>query len=649
MIFTGLNNETYTTGRELGKGGEGSVYELQSQRDLVLKQYNEPLTPAKQNKLLHMVAMRSPIIEAYAAWPIDVVKDDKGETAGFVMKKLQGYVPLHHVFSPMDRKKMFHDKGYNFLVHVARNIATAFHKLHEAGLVVGDVNEGNILISASGLAAFIDCDSFQVRHNDDYYFCEVGVPRYTPPELLKKSTFENVIRTVNTDDFSLAVLIFQLLFLGRHPFAGRHKGAADIDEETAIRQRQFAYSLENTKKKLQPPPDSFNISDLPQGLVGLFHRAFEHDERPTPSEWIMELDGLLKNMVTCSVSALHTYPAGMQECPWCWFRKNKGIMYFLDDSYFQANTVLGNIEQFINGFRPEPIVLKKLNIENNAAGITPNPVPASITGAAKKRSWVFLLLVIIAICFFPFYPAISAVFVFTAVYVSRWSGWVKQLQEEMKTRTNAVVALRSKLQLLVREYESPQDLPAYNKGMDNLQRLIHDFRRLPDELERRKKAMEEVLYNEQLDEYLRAFDIEDHTIPSIGPAKKRALYNSGIRHAAHLSRLATTKVPGIGPAFEQVLMSWRRQMSAGFVYIPDTYRINEGMQKVSEEVAKIRLQLESNIRREYQSLNFLKVNIRNRSELIEVQVKNLAIKVWQAELDIAAFRKYAPSRRLGFN
>jgi hypothetical protein len=90
-------------------------------------------------------------------------------------------------------------------------------------------------------------------------------------------------------------------------------------------------------------------------------------------------------------------------------------------------------------------------------------------------------------------------------------------------------------------------------------------------------------------------------------------------------------------------------MSAGFVYIPDTYRINEGMQKVSEEVSKIRLQLESNIRREYQSLNFLKVNIRNRSELIEVQVKNLAIKVRQAELDVDAFRKYAPSRRLGFN
>src|SRR6185437_4759592 len=131
----------------------------------------------------------------------------------------------------------------------------------------------NILISSSGLVAFIDCDSFQVKGSDKYFFCEVGVPRYTPPELLKERSFENITRTINTDGFSLAVLIFQLLFLGRHPFAGKNKLAADFDEETAIRKREFAYSLENKKKKLFPPTDSFSMSNLPDQVVGLFHRA----------------------------------------------------------------------------------------------------------------------------------------------------------------------------------------------------------------------------------------------------------------------------------------------------------------------------------------------------------------------------------------
>ena len=141
MIFRGLHNTEYETSSELGRGGEGTVFLLRNDATLVLKKYNAPLTGGKIKKLLKMVAIGSGDIEKYAAWPTDVVSDEKGVTWGFVMRKLTGYVPLHKVFNPMDRKSLFPEKGYNFLVHVARNLATAFYKLHEAGLVVGDVNE----------------------------------------------------------------------------------------------------------------------------------------------------------------------------------------------------------------------------------------------------------------------------------------------------------------------------------------------------------------------------------------------------------------------------------------------------------------------------------------------------------------------------
>jgi DNA-binding helix-hairpin-helix protein with protein kinase domain len=641
MIFHGQNSEQYVTGRELGKGGEGSVYELQSHRDLVLKKYNEALTPDKIRKLEKMVAMRSPSIEAYAAWPVGLALDDTQTVCGFVMKKLTGYVPLHHVFSPMDRKKMFPDKGYNFLVHVARNVATAFFKLHEAGLVVGDVNEGNILVSGSGISAFIDCDSFQVRDDEKYFFCEVGVPRYTPPELLKKSTFENVIRTTNTDDFSLAVLIFQLLFLGRHPFAGKHKGAADIDEEAAIRQRQFAYSLDNQKRKLSPPPDSLPITSLPADVVTLFHRAFEKDERPTPAEWVKSLDSLLADMTSCSITKLHTYPSQLAECPWCHFRRTRGIMYFLDDSYFQARAVLGNIEEFINGFRPEKIVVKPLNLTAQSSNVVPTPVDKKTMSIYRLQQWTLRSVVSSGIAFIFFYPGVSLICLLLAFFLYKYSPWKKQLEEEYSVRLKRHSSLKSKLFEFTNQYENSNDLAAYSKGMDKLQQLINEFRRLPEELERRSKQMEETLYNEQLDDFLRQFDIESHSIPSIGPAKKTALYNNGFRHAAHLRNLPGTKVPGIGPAFEQVLMNWRRQMSSGFVYIPESYRINIGMQKVNEEIAQLKLQLESRIRLEYQNLNFLKVNIQNRASILETQIKDLAHKTRQAEVDAEAFKRYA--------
>ncbi|MCF8450237.1 MAG: protein kinase [Taibaiella sp.] len=641
MIFFGTHNERYETGQELGKGGEGSVYELNNHKELVLKKYNEPLSAEKIQKIELMVAMRSPDIETYAAWPIDLALDNTGAVCGFVMKKLTGYVPLHHVFSPMDRKKMFPDKGYNFLVHVGRNIATAFYKLHEAGLVVGDVNEGNLLISSSGIANFIDCDSFQVKNNDSYYFCEVGVPRYTPPELLKKSTFEKVVRTTNTDNFSLAVLLFQLLFLGRHPFAGKHKGAADIDEETAIRQQQFAYSVVNQKKKLTPPPDSLPINNLPLDIVTCFHRAFEQEERPQPTEWIKMLDALLAEMSTCSVSKLHTYPAMLAECPWCMFRKEKGIMYFLDDSYFQANTALGNIEQFVSGFNVQRPEVKKWSYSKALPILKPTPLSNPVKRAYQLRKWISIGTFVAAISAAYFHVSITVYLLLTAAYIYMRSPWAKMINKEKAEKADRHIALSIKMNTMIRDYENPPDIVIYNKSIDTLQRLVSNFKLLPHELEQRRKKAEEILYNEQLDDYLWQFGLDDHSIPSVGPAKKSALYNNGIRNAAQITLLSTTKVPGIGPANEQILLAWRRQMSLGFVYIPDNNKLNSALMKVNSEIAQIRQQLEHNIRKEYQSLNFLKLNINNRLTMLEKQIELMYLQVKQAELDSYSFKKMA--------
>lgn len=643
MTYKGLNNEQYVTGRELGKGGEGVVYEIQQQSALVLKKYNEPLAGDKTDKLKHMIAMRSAGIEAYAAWPVDLVSDDKGIVCGFVMRKLSGYVPLHMIFSPMDRKKLFPDKGYNFLVHIARNLATAFFKLHEAGLVIGDVNEGNILINASGLVAFIDCDSFQVKGADHYFFCEVGVPRYTPPELLKEGSFKKVIRTINTDSFSLGVLIFQLLFLGRHPFAGKNKLAADFDEETAIRKREFAYSLENKRKKLFPPNDSFSITGLSDDLVALFHRAFEQDARPLPADWIKALDNQLKDMVTCGVSRLHTFPSKMTDCPWCYFQSNRGILYFLDDSYLQAATAFGDIEAFVNGFNIEKLELKKWDSNPDYSTVTATPVDKRFSRYTTFMWTSICMLVVYAIVSFALhlnpFAAIAAVFLSFIIYI--YSPWALKLKAELKRRELIHKQLKGNLESLIREYNYPADSGTYSKGLELLHKYVHDFRRLPEEFERRRKLMEERIYNEQLGAYLSRFDIEHHEIPSFGTVKKAALLTNGIRTAADISKLNAARVPGIGPKNLQVLLSWQRQLASGFLYIPDHGQLAMKLQEVSNEVSKIKSTLESLIRKEYQSLNYIKLNITNRAAILERQINEIALKTHIAGLDLEAFRNYS--------
>jgi DNA-binding helix-hairpin-helix protein with protein kinase domain len=639
MTLRGLNNEQYITARELGRGGEGTVYELSSHPALVLKQYNDLLTDEKVAKLRQMAAMTSKEIASYAAWPVDLVFDEYGKTCGFVMKKLSGYVPLHMIFSPLDRKKMFPDKGYNFLVHVARNLATAFHKIHEAGLIVGDVNEGNILVNSAGLIAFIDCDSFQVKSPFGYFFCEVGVPRYTPPELLKHGSFEQVARTVNTDSFSLAVLVFQLLFLGRHPFAGKHRSAADLDEETAIRQRQFAYSLENKKKKLSPPNDSLSITSLDDDIVSLFHLAFEQDSRPTPADWTKVLDHQLSDMVTCAMSRLHTYPSKLAECPWCQFRQNRGILYFLDDSYLHAQAVLGDIESFVNGFRLEKLELKKWNGQLIFPNLTARPIEKKFFRYKSVKLWGSLFVVVLGYALFNVSLSLLILCLLLIPFIYRFAPWAHKIRAEETRRRNEFNRLHKQLDKLIADYDHPTDLDVYNKQLVLLQKHVHDFRRLPDELERRKKVMEEEVYNEQLDNFLRRFYIDEHTIPSFGPAKKTTLLSHGIRTAADVLRLQHLRVPGIGPANIEILRSWRRQMANEFVYIPNDYEIRTKMQTVNSDMSRIKANLETAIRKEYQSLNYIKLNISNRSSILERQISDLAAMTYQAEVDMLEFTR----------
>jgi DNA-binding helix-hairpin-helix protein with protein kinase domain len=639
MTLQGLHNEHYIISRELGRGGEGIVYELHSHPNLVLKRYSETIPAEKIAKLRQMVSMRTETIEAYAAWPIDIVRDQSGFICGFVMRKLFGYVPLHMIFSPMDRKKMFPDKGYNFLVHVSRNLATAFHKLHEAGLVVGDINEGNILISSSGLVAFIDCDSFQVKDGNNYFYCEVGVPRYTPPELLDAGTFQDIVRTANTDSFSMAVLIFQLLFLGRHPFAGRHKSAADIDEETAIRQKQFAYSLYNKKKKLSPPKDSFPITNLSDEVVALFHQAFEQNERPLPAAWIPALDHQLQNMVTCAVSRLHSYPSKLAECPWCVFRKERGIMYFLDDNYIHASAVLSDIENFVNGFRPEKLVLKKWGAPQAPRTLSPNPVNRKYT--RLKREKTVLALGVLAVCMgLAFaHEVFIAIGLLAAYYFYKHSPAANAIKKEARRQALHIRQLKEQLNTLIIQHDTPADLKTYTLALGELEKLVHNFRRLPDEFERRKKTMEERVYNEQLDFFLSRFAISEHEIPSFGGTKKQSLYNNGIYSAADISKLATVKVPGIGPKNQQILISWQRQMASGFVYIPDNSRLATETNLINHDIAGLKRNLENAIRKEYQSLNYIKQNISNRSAILEQQMNGLLMNIQQAEIDLIAFEK----------
>ena len=151
------------------------------------------------------------------------------------MPRIADFLEIHHLYSVAQRKKDFPEADWGFLLHTARNCAIAFEAVHQHGHVVGDVNQKNVMVSKKGIVAFVDCDSFQVAEGTRIFRCGVGVPEYTPPELHGKN-FASLDRAANHDLFGLAVLVFHLLMMGRHPFSGVPLVNADIPIEKAIQE-----------------------------------------------------------------------------------------------------------------------------------------------------------------------------------------------------------------------------------------------------------------------------------------------------------------------------------------------------------------------------------------------------------------------------
>ena len=120
-------------------------------------------------------------LKKIAAWPVSTLHEaPHGAVRGFLMPKVAGYEPVHHLYSPSHRKQLFPDKDWAFLINTARNAAAAFQVIHGHGHVIGDVNPNLVFVAGTTVVKLIDCDSFQIADDGQRYLCEVGIPTLLP-------------------------------------------------------------------------------------------------------------------------------------------------------------------------------------------------------------------------------------------------------------------------------------------------------------------------------------------------------------------------------------------------------------------------------------------------------------------------------------
>ena len=139
-------------------------------------------------------------------------------------------------------------------------------------------------------------------------------------------------RTPNHDAFGLAVLIFHLLFMGRHPFAGRYLCHGEMPIEKAIAESRFAYSPDTRRTRMAPPPLTLPLAGAGLQTAELFERAFHPDgrngDRPRPEDWIRALEDLKGALFVCASVPWHQYAPNLPACPWCALERASGVKLF---------------------------------------------------------------------------------------------------------------------------------------------------------------------------------------------------------------------------------------------------------------------------------------------------------------------------------
>lgn len=300
-----------TLGERLGRGGEGEVFRLDGDEGLVVKLYAKP-DAGRAAKIPALCAAGLSTRCPDVALPIAAVCTCEGIFAGFVMRHAGKCQPIHELITPSSRRQHFPAASWRFLVRAALNVARVVAQVHGAGIVIGDINSSGFLVSPQATITLIDADSMQFGG----FRCRVGMPEYTPPELQGRR-FDAVDRTVDHDAFGLAIMLFQILALGRHPYAGVVRGRG-VTIEDAIAQGRFAYS-EYCEKTVQPPAGALRLADLPRAVRVLFERAFavRFGPRPTALEWVSALKALEASLVPCGYRSSHVYPLTGVPCPWC--------------------------------------------------------------------------------------------------------------------------------------------------------------------------------------------------------------------------------------------------------------------------------------------------------------------------------------------
>ncbi len=290
-----------TIKKKLGEGGQGIVYLVElNGKDYALKWYTHPCKKEFYDNLDNNIRNGAPT--SAFLWPLflTVWKEDR---FGYLMNlRTDEYKDFSHFLLAKIRFA-----SLSAMINAALQISNAFRELHRKGYSYQDLNDGNFFINPQTGGVLI-CDNDNVAP----YGTNLGIAgkcRYMAPEVVLSKSRPNA----NSDRFSLAVMLFMLLF-NNHPLEG--KLTAAVPCMTDKNERRFYGSdpifIFDPKNDANRPMTGIHTNAIrrwplfPKFIHDEFIHTFgsegihEPNKRKPENEWQKLFVRLRDEMVVCS-------------------------------------------------------------------------------------------------------------------------------------------------------------------------------------------------------------------------------------------------------------------------------------------------------------------------------------------------------------
>jgi hypothetical protein len=198
-----LNNADF-----LAAGGEGKIY---VKGDTVYK-VCESGKMIPEGKFTELSVLTDPHIIK----PEEILVDAKNQNVGYTMKFIQDSYTLCQIFTKAFRLR--NNIKHDTVIDLVRQMQRTIQHIHNHNILLVDGNEFNFLLDNKFKEVyFIDVNSYQTPH----------YPAMAIMDSIRDRHAHNKFNKM-TDWFSFALVSFQM-FIGIHPYKGKHPKHTDID------------------------------------------------------------------------------------------------------------------------------------------------------------------------------------------------------------------------------------------------------------------------------------------------------------------------------------------------------------------------------------------------------------------------------------